>query len=172
MGATYYDILLSTAEAAPLWVARITEAQRLAGCAVTAVATIGVGGSAGKVNVQVVGTGIASTAVPFVVNNAYTPEAAGIATIDCTGKISAIIGIDFSFTDLRSLPSLEIIPWFSDGVKWYQGPLQTINVLAGVTGQSPKQTLNIDVKSAVGLKLLVNKIAGQGASTNINVQLF
>jgi hypothetical protein len=61
--AAYYDVMLST-DAAPKFVARITEAQRAAGgCRITAVGTVDNLGanSAGTVVVQVVGTGIQSS---------------------------------------------------------------------------------------------------------------
>ena len=173
-GAEYYDIFLSTSTTAPLWVARITEAQRASGCAVTAVATVGAGGSAGVVNVQVVGTGIASTAAPFVANNAYTPT--GITAIPCSGKTKAYIYLDFSITDLRSVPTIEINPFMqnndSESILWFQAEAQSIAIMNGATGQPNRQVFVVDVNSARNLIVLVGAISGQGASVNIIVELF
>jgi len=103
-GAEYYDILLSTATTAPLWVARVTEAQRAAGCAIIGVGNIDTdASSAGVVNVQIVGTGQASTSINFAYNNAYIPT--GITSISCTGKLKAYAHVAFSLSgDLRSIP--------------------------------------------------------------------
>jgi hypothetical protein len=171
-GATYYDICLSTAPTAPLWVARITEAQRATGCAVTAVATVGAGGSAGVVNVRVVGTGQASTAANFAQNNAFTP--ASVTPIDCTGHMKAYIHVKVTLTDLRSVPSLNIVPFLckneASPTEWYQGQLQAVLLVGGI-GQSLYQVFEVDVNSVKSLVVLISDIAGQGASTNIDVEL-
>ena len=169
---TYYDICLSTATTAPLWVARVTEAQRAAGCAVTAVGTIGAGGSAGVVNVQVVGTGQASTAPNFAQNNAYLP--ATPTPIDCTGKLKAYISVRVTVTDLRSAPTLNIVPFLSRNegspTYWYQGQGQPVLLLTAV-GQSYYQVFEVDVDSAKNLVVLVGTITGQGAAAYVDVEL-
>jgi hypothetical protein len=77
-GATHYDIFYST-DAAPLWLARVTETQRASGCAITGVGTVTTTNGSGwtkvadKVNIRLVGTGVATTAAPFAVNTAYYP---------------------------------------------------------------------------------------------------
>ena len=68
VGADGYDLFLST-DAAPLWVARITEAERAAGgFIISAVGTVTAGGSApaGSVDIGIVGTGVANNATPFL----------------------------------------------------------------------------------------------------------
>lgn len=171
-GATYYDIFLSTATDAPLWVARITEAQRAAGCAVTAVGTVGAGGSAGVVNVQVVGTGLASTNAIFVQNNAYTPAAAGITPIDTTGKTKAYIYASVTVTDLRSAPMLTIVPFIKNQVStaYHQCQSQTVYLLTAL-GQSQDQVFELDLDGAVNLAVLVDTISGQGTAVTIHVEL-
>ena len=172
--AEYYDIFLSTSTTAPLWVARVTETQRATGCAITAVATIGAGGSAGVVNVQVVGTGIASISAPFVANNAYITT--GITSISCIGKIKAYIYVSLAITDLRSSPAIEITPFIqnnnSESTDWFQIEAQAIATLNGSTNQPLKQVFVVDVNSARNLAVLVNSISGQDASVNITVELF
>jgi len=172
--AEYYDILLSTSTTAPLWVARITETQRAAGCAITAVGTVSEGGSAGVVNVQVVGTGIASTTAPFVANNAYV--ASGITAISCAGKTKAYIYLDFTITDLRSALAIEINPFMqnndSASTLWFQTEAQSVAIMGGATGQPNRQVFVVDVNSARNLIVLVGAISGQGASVSITVELF
>ena len=170
-GAEYYDILLSTSTTAPLWVARITEEQRATGCAITAVATVGEGGSAGVVNVQVVGTGQASTSVDFAYNNAYTTT--GITEISCVGKLKAYAHVKFSLTDLRTLPSLVIVPFFQNGNEntWYNGQAQTVLLQSGSPGQSFNQVFEFNVNSAENMIVLIDAITGQGASVSIEVEL-
>ena len=169
--AEYYDIFLSTATTAPLWVARITEAQRAVGCAITAFATVGEGGSAGVVNVQVVGTGQASTSVDFAYNNAYTTT--GITEISCVGKLKAYAHVKFSLTDLRTLPSLVIVPFFQNGNEntWYNGQAQTVLLQSGSPGQSFNQVFEFNVDSAENMIVLIDAITGQGASVSVEVEL-
>lgn len=171
-GATYYDIFFSAAPTAPLWLARITEAQRAAGCAITAVATVGAGGSAGVVNIQLVGTEIASTAAPFAANNAYIPENA--TAIPCGSKVKAYIHCTMTLTDLRSLPSFGIIPFFqnndSESSAWFQADAQSLSVMGGATGRSLYQVLEVDVNAVRNMIVLVDSISGQGASIDISVE--
>ena len=169
-GAEYYDIFLSTSTTSPLWVARVTESQRAAGCAITAVGTVGLGGSAGVVNVQVVGTGISSVSAVFSQNNAYTPSS--ITEIDCTGKLKAIINLKLVVADLRSAPAVNIIPFYKNQVSgdWHQGQLLSLSPLAGL-GQSLYQTFELDVSAVEGLVLLISLISGQNASVSIWVDL-
>lgn len=170
-GAEHYDVFLSTATTGPLWVGRITEAQRAAGCSITAVGTIGAAGpgGAGKVNVQVVGTGQASTAASFAQNNAYTP--ASVTAIDCTGYSICRFYIDYYVTDLRTAPSCNVIPFTSpDGTKWYAGSSQALNPLAAI-GLPKRQVFDVDVRGSSRVVLLLGTIAGQGAGINVDYQL-
>jgi len=170
-GATYYEVFVGTTPTAPLLVARITEGQRATGCAITAVGTVGEGGSAGVVNVQVVGTGQASTSVNFAYNNAYIPAA--ITALDCTGKTKAYIHTKMSLTDNRTLPTLVIVPFLQNGNNdWYAGQAQTVLIMSGTAGQALNQVLEIDVNSAEGMIVLIDTLTGQDASINIDVELF
>lgn len=166
-GATYYDICLSTAPTAPLWVARVTEAQRAAGCAVTAVGTVGAGGSAGVVNVQVVGTGIASTNAVFAQNNAYTP--ATPTAVNCTGVMKVRVLVKVALTDLRAAPSLNLIPFMqnkTDTTIWHQGTITPVLLVAGI-GQSFYQEFEMYVDGTPGLVILISSVVGQGAAVSI-----
>ena len=172
-GAEYYDIFLSTSTTAPAWVGRVTEAERAAGCAITAVGTIGEGGSAGVVNVQVVGTGQASTASYFAQNNAHTPNSETITEINCSGKLKAFVYAKMTLTDLCVAPTLSLVPFFQkneESTEWYQGQAQTVYIL-GSLGQSLYQVFEIDCLSAKGMKLLIGTLSGNGASVNVDVEL-
>jgi len=172
-GAEHYDIFLSTATTAPLWVVRVTETQRETGCAITAVGTVGAGGSAGIVNVQVVGTGLASTAVFFIANNAYV--FGSIGAISCVGKTKAYIYVKPILTDLRSAPSVSIIPFFrknDTSDDWYAVEAQSITLLGGISGQPLNQVVVIDVNSVRNLIVLVDLISGEGTTVNIDVELY
>jgi len=168
-GAEYYDVFFST-DAAPLWLGRVTEAQRAAGCAITAVGVVGAGGSAGVVNVRLVGTGIATTNAVFAQNNAYTP--ASVTEIDTTGRQKAYIYVKSAVTDLRSAPTLTIIPFLKNQIsgEFHQGTAQAVLLLSAL-GQSLEQVFEVDVDGATGLVVLVGTISGQGATATIHVEL-
>jgi hypothetical protein len=169
VGATYYDIFFST-DAAPLWVGRVTEAQRLAGCAITAVGTVGAGGSANKVNVRLVGTGAASTATIFTVNNAYIMPTA----LACSGYKTAIISVQYSVTDLRgAAPACTLLPFVSKKDTtpsvWYDGTATTM--APGSAINKPMYvTYTVDVNDATNMCILVDAIAGQGAAVTVYVE--
>ena len=173
-GAEYYEIFVSTSTSSPQLLARITEEQRATGCAITAAYTVGAGGSAGVVNIQVVGTGNASTAAPFVANNAYIPT--GVTAVSCAGKTKAYIYLDLTIADLRSAPAIEINPFMqnndSESTKWFQIESQAIAIMNGATGQPLPQVFVVDVNSARNLIILIGAISGQGASVNITIELF
>lgn len=169
VGATAYDVFFST-DAAPLWVGSVTEAQRAAGCAITAVGTVGAGGSAGKVNVRLVGTGLASSNAIFTANNAYTPDTVALAAtaVPCNGYPRAYIDVNLTLTDLRSAPALSIVPFLkTDGV-WYQAEAKALTLLSTV-GHSLRQQYYLDVCGADAVEVLVGAIAGQGASAAFTV---
>lgn len=163
-GADGYDVFLST-DAAPKWVARVTEAQRAAGVVVTAVGTVTTtGGTAGKIDVCVVGTGIQTSNAVFANNTAYTP--ASVTGIDCTGYKYVHFDLKLALTDARSAPSLNVIPFFKNALStsdWHAGTLQTVSVLNG-TGTTLEQSLDLEVDGHAAVVLLVSNIAGQGAA--------
>ncbi len=179
-GAEWYDIFVSTSSTAPLWVARITEAQRAAaGTVVTAVGTVASSGpnAAGTVDVRVIGTGLAQTVAPFITNNAYTPAiAAGLAdvnAINCVGKSKLHLYFKLGVTDLRSLPTLRIIPFFRNSLvasDWYAGDLLTEQILTDL-GCGLQQYFVLDVEAHAAVVLLVDTISGQGSGLSITYEL-
>lgn len=166
-GATYYDIFMSTG-AAPLWVARITETQRAAGCTVTAVGTVSATTpGAGKIDVRVVGTGLASNVAPFSVNNAYVTS--GITPIDCSGYTTLLYYVQLSVTDLRSIPTLQLslmsAPVGNAG-SYAQFSNLNATILTGV--RSPLyQSFAVAINGASQVMILVDTLTGQGASVDI-----
>lgn len=158
-GATHYMVFLSLSTTAPQWVATVTEAQRAAGCAVTAVGTVGAGGSAGVVNVRVVGTGLATTS--YAANNAYTP--ASVATpFSCAGKDELWVFLDVTGTTGAALPTLTLVPFYSrneDAGVYYQGAPVTVT-LQTIAGASFRQVLSMPTHGNKYAKVLVGTITG------------
>lgn len=156
-GATHYDLFLSV-DAAPKWVARITEAQRAAGCAITAVGTVGAGGSAGVVDIQVVGTGVVTTVSEFANNNAY--YVAGVTpTVTCTGKKNARVYATFTRGNCTATPSCSIIPFTKTGTTWAAGDSYTMNL--GLTVGAPMTvSRDFSVEGAESFAVLCNPVGG------------
>lgn len=168
--ATYYDVFFST-DAAPKWVGRVTEAQRAAGCAITAVGTVGAGGAAGVVNVRLVGTGLQTTNAIFAANNAYTPAtvaaAVGTTAVPCAGYPRVYIDTELTVTHAGLVaPALTIVPFLKTGSKWYAGEAKALTLLSSA-GNPLLQTYSVDVGGADQLLVLVGNIAGTGASAAI-----
>ncbi len=175
VGADGYDIFLSTS-ANPLWLGRITEAQRASGGKIiSTVGTVTTGGTAaaGSVDLGIVGTGLGSNVNPFAVNNAYTPAAAGIVPINCAGFSKAHLHVKMAVTDLRSLPTLVVTPFYQDQTStgdWFAGAQQAVTLLTAA-GQVLEQDVVLTVDGATNLAVLVQSIAGQGAAATIYVEL-
>ena len=177
--AEWYEIFTST-DAVPLHVGRITEAQRAAGCEILTEGVVTAGGAAGVVYVGVVGTGVAASAAPFAVNNAFWPNDAGIAPINCTGYSKAYINVRLSVTDLRSVPSVSLVAFLNNELtdtEWHK-----MAGYVGVDGNALDMDLSaigdvleqfgiVDVSGSDGLVVLVNDIGGHDASVEIWVQL-
>lgn len=172
VGAVYYDIFLSV-DAAPLWVGRVTEAQRAAGASITAVGTVtspSAGVVAGDVRVEVPGTGIATGNIVFTVNNAYTTT--GITGIVCTGYFGIAVHISVALTDLRVAPSLTIVLVLEDDAgNQYVGDAETIPIMNGAVGQALKQVHLADTESASKAYILIGSLTGQGAAVTIRCEL-
>ncbi len=171
VGAAYYDIFCSTSTTDPLWVGRITEAQRALGCSITAVGVIGAAGPGGVgiVNIQVVGTGLACTNAIFTFNNAYIISAA--TPIVCTGYNKLLATVSLAITDLRDAPSLTVIPFYSnDGATWYAGPVLALGIMTA-TGKPLGQQFVLDVYGVANVVFLVDAIAGEGLSATIKTQM-
>jgi len=158
-GATHYDLFLSV-DAAPKWVARITEAQRAAGCAVTAVGVVGAGGSAGVVDIQVVGTGVVTTVSEFssANNNAY--NLTGITpTVTCTGRKNARVYATFTRGDCLATPTCSIIPFTKTGTTWAAGDTVTMNL--GTSAGNPMSVVkDFNVEGAESFAVACNPVGG------------
>lgn len=168
-GADGYDVFLSTA-AQPLWVTRITEAQRAAGGIVSSVGGYAAGGAPNSIDIGIVGTGLACNVAPFTANNAYTP--ATVTALNCTGWSKARVLVKLAVTDLRSAPSLSLVPFLKNQVSsgdWHAGASLSLSVLSAL-GYPLAQELAIDVDGATGLVVLVDTISGQGAAASVWIE--
>jgi hypothetical protein len=144
--------------------------QRASGIAITAVGTTAAGGSAGKVNVRLVGTGLGSDVAPFSTNNAYKPTA--VTAVDCTGRTKALIHVKAAVTDLRSLPTLSVVPFLKNAAtgEFSQGTVVALAPLSAI-GKALQQSFTLDVLGASGLVVLVDTISGQGTAATVYVEL-
>lgn len=170
-GADGYDIFLSADVAAPKWVGRITETQRASGIIINGVGTTTAGGTAGAVDVRVVGTQLQSTIAPFPTSNAYTP--ASVTPIVCAGYATAWLNVSVTVTDLRTIPTLVLIPFMQNQLNtalWEAGDPITVQLLA-TTGQPLQQYFPVDLHGATNLVVLVDSIGGQGTSASVGVDL-
>lgn len=171
--AVTYDLFLSTA-ANPLWVARITEAQRAAGCTVTAVGTVtGTSPGAGKIDIQVVGTGLASNVAPFTVNNAY--DISTITPINCAGYSTARVYVLLTVTDLRSLPTLATCVFDSSSGNlgiYARGATSTFALLTGANNVPMLRQTDVTVAGTSQFIVAIDTLTGQGASVDVWVDLF
>lgn len=170
-GADGYDIFLGATTGAPLWVGRITEAQRASGIVISAAGTYTAGGATNSVDIQVIGIGLAGNALPFTNNNAYTP--ATPTPINCGGYSLAHVLVKLAITDLRSLPTLAIVPFLNNQLStadWHQGQLQTVGLLTSL-GQALEQDFYLEIDGSTNLTILIDTISGQGASASIWVEL-
>lgn len=171
-GAEWYDVFLSTG-ANPLWVGRITEAQRASGgFIISAVGVVSAGGGAGagQVDLGIVGTGLANNVNPFLANNAYRLSNAPELTFQ--DYQIAYVYPNFSVTDLRSLPTLVYSLFLKNGTtgNYHLAQTQTVNLLTA-TQQPQLQIFRHVVEGAAGLIVLVDSITGQGASVDFAVEL-
>ena len=161
-GATHYGIYCSRA-ADPLWVGRITEAQRASGILITAVGVTGAGGTAGAVDIQIEGTGLAAT-VSNPVNTAYVIPA---SPINCTGYSF----VDFDLTAARTgdvvAAALSVQSFFKNtrNDTWYGG--QVVALAFG----SLKQRLRVECRGNAAAALLITAIAGTGMSVEMDAVL-
>jgi hypothetical protein len=169
--ATYYDVFLST-DTAPKWVARITETQRAAaGTTITAVGTVGTGGpnAAGTVDIRVVGTGQQTSAQNFQQNTAYVTTA---SAYDSTGFSQVRVQVKVTLTDLRTAPTLVLVPaWLNDlnAGQYHLGqPLQV--PLASGSGAALFQEFVLDTNGSDGVILLLDSVTGQGAAVSVWLQ--
>lgn len=170
-GATFYDIYCSTAGAGALFVGRITEAQRGTGIKLTAVNTTGAGGTAGAVDIEVAGTGLAVNAGQLTQNTAYSIPA---SPVDCTGYQYVDFDLTFSRTGDSVAPSLRVIPFFYNArtLTYQAGDVQTISFGGSSGAFNPnKQRLRVETRGNTGMALVVASIAGTGASLDVDASL-
>jgi len=174
-GAEYYDVFLSV-DAAPKWIGRITELQRLTGgfqIQAYGVVTPGGGNVAGTILIGTVGIGLATSAAPFLNNNAYViPYVSG--TIDGVEKKCIDFFVDYVSSDLRSVPGLVLVPFAYNSINglYYQGGPLRMDVMAGSVCQTLSQWFSVPVKSIIpgiagSVVILVDSISGNGALVSI-----
>jgi len=166
-----YAIFLSTDSGNPKFVCNIPEtgaASRTSGCVITAVGTFTTGGTAGAVDVQVVGTGNQFTTAQFNSNNAYVVPGA-ITPVDCTGYLYAIIDITITATDFRSTVAVQPIVFCLDGDgTYYAANIIPMTVLNG-TGTPLKQRYLAQVNGSAGVCVLLDTVSGQGTAMTASV---
>ncbi len=175
-GAVSYDVYCSIASVAadPLWVGRVTAAQKLAGVdiqTVGVVASPGASTAAGQIDIWVVGSGLAAL-VNAAQSTAY--NFVGIRTIDCSGYAKARFFLTCSRTGDAAARSLVVIPALYDSRTdtYSLGEPETLT-FGGASGiyQSMCQPLEVDVQGNPRVALLVAAIAGTGMSVDVDVVL-
>lgn len=170
VGAESYVLFFST-DAAPKRLCEITEAQRAAGCVVTAVETVTTtGGTAGKVLVKLVGTGADTTAALYATSTAIAPGLVAVAgtgtsgSIDCTGRKTAYVRAIANPVALTAMPALTVVPFVKTGDSWAPGSPGIVT--AGVRSE----TFTVDVKGASEFVVCI-KSNTSGATADVAVQL-
>lgn len=181
--AEYYDIFCIKTSGSPLWLARITEAQRASGVVISAVATVTTtGGTAGSVIITGPnggGTGLAYNVAPFTVNNAYVPDATqtGENAVSCAGKSLVHMMVALAVTDLRSMPSVTLTPFLQSAYdvtnsvadSYFQGTPLTPTILTA-TGQCLQMDYWMEVDGVTNLVVLIDAISGQGTACTVLVE--
>jgi hypothetical protein len=163
--ATGYCVFLSTSATGPLMVLQVTEAQRATGGVCIAENTYAAGGIAGAIDIGVVGTGLASNVAPFTINTAVTVDSVTIPTINVPSGCSTVLA-DFveSVVDFRILPgaSYRTCLWNENESIWIVSA-PTTAAIPTLTWSTPASTQGVSQ-----VKILINTIAGFGASINID----
>ena len=171
VGATFYDVYCSVDGAAAKFVGRITEAQRASGILLSAVNVASAGGAVGAVDIQVAGTGLAVNGGQLATNTAYVIPA---SPIDARGYRYVDFDLTFSRTGDIIAPALSVIAYylnFRTGT-YHSGTAQAIT-FGGAAGvyQSLKQRIRVEIRGNSGIALLVQSMAGTGASLDIDATL-
>jgi len=182
-GATHYDIYSNPDTLAdPLFVGRVTEPQRAAGCRIRSdgvVSTSGraAGGATGEVDVEKDGTGLAGGATAAQAMAYVAPPTAGLVTlgyVDCTGYEYADFYLTCSRTGDAVAPSLVVIPALYNsrtGTYSLSDPEALTFGGASAVYQSMIQPLRVEVRGSPRVALLVAGIAGTGMSLDMDVVL-
>ena len=168
-GATHYDIYCTTA-ADPLWVGRITEAQRASGIIIDAVGSTTAGGAVDSVYIYAIGTGLASGATAAV-NTAYVVPASPVVA---TGKKYVDFGIYASTTGDAATPVLIVVPAiYNSRTTLYEMCENESVIIGGAAGLygSKIQRIRVETRGEEAVALLVQSIAGTGMSVNMDYVL-
>lgn len=172
VGAESYVVFFST-DAAPKRLCEITEAQRAAGCSITAVETVGApyaGQAGGTVTLKLVGTGADTAAAIYATSTAIAPGKVAVAgtgtsgPIDCTGRQTAYVRALVNPVALTAMPALTVVPFVKTGDQWAPGSPGIVT--AGVRSE----TFTVDVKGASEFVVCIKTITS-GATADIAVQL-
>jgi hypothetical protein len=92
------------------------------------------------------------------------------AAIICEGKSYVDLFIELTVTDLRSAPTLALMPLFKSGSTdsaYYCGSPITVPIMNGAIGQSKKMMYRLDILDITDLIIAVGTISGQGASLDV-----
>lgn len=168
-GATAYDIYCST-DASPLWVGRITEAQRATGIKITAVGTTGAGGTANAVDVEVAGTGLA-VGTTAAVSTAYSVPA---SPVNCVGFRYCAFDITATRTGDAAALAATVVPFFyNPRTATYSAGTPVTLTFGGASGvYTPlKQRLQVEVRGNEAVALVFETISGTGASFDVDAVL-
>ncbi len=124
----------------------------------------------GLVNLRLVGTGVASNSTNFAQNNAFKP--ASVTPIDCMEASKVYVHVDVTVTDLRSAPSLTLLPFYKKAglAEYNQGDPWAVPLLTA-EGKCLSAVKEYNVDDADGFLMLVAAIAGQGTSVDIWMEL-
>lgn len=165
-GATFYDIFCSVDGAASKFLGRVTEAQRATGILITAQNTTGAGGTAGAVDCQFPGTGLAVNGGQVAQNTAFTPES--LTGIDPSGAENLDINVTFSRTGDSVAGTLVLLPFYAMSSSHYAAG-EPVTVFFGGTSGSYyplRQTLRLPCRGRSTV-VVVASIAGTGASVDL-----
>ena len=165
-GADGYMIHLSI-DTAPKGVLQITETQRASGISCITAYTPIAGSIAGCVDIGCIGTGQLTSAVNFVINTAYKPVSI-TPIVNDTNRGKCYLHVKVDVTDLRTAPTLQLIPFFinaNSSGDWYSGA--SINLAL----PSFEQEIELDINGATSFLILVSSLTGQGATINIDYEL-
>jgi hypothetical protein len=170
-GALGYHVHFGTDSGNPKWAGTFTEAQRAAGCVVTAMGTVGAGGTAGSVTVNISSTlGTPVLTSPFTANNAYTPAA--LTFVDGANKSSVRFYLTFTPTNIwtvaNGLPTLTVIPCSLNQSSAYCFGQPLAVSLAGGTGQPYQVEIVVPVNGGKAM-LLIDKITNGSATLTAEV---
>lgn len=168
-GATHYDIYCST-DADPLFVGRITEAERASGIIIDTVNHTTAGGVAGSVYIYPVGTGLAA-GTTAVVNTAYVVPASPVV---CTGYTYCDFQVSCTRTGDLVAPTLVVVPFVynSRDATYYPGTAYP-HTFGGTTAayNAMKFSVRVEVRGCAAVALVIQQIAGTGMTVNMDAVL-